>query len=86
VGLEVGAQEGDQGGRDGDGPDFVGGAVFEAAGLAGGGGVLEVGEEPVGEGLGGEGFAVLAAGDGPPDPPAAFGGVADLLDVPEFRL
>ena len=46
--------------------------------------VLEVVEEPVGEGLVPERLAVLLAVDGPPDPvPAAAGVVADLPGVPE---
>src|SRR5690349_11844875 len=51
--------------------------------LAGADGVFEAGEEPFGERPGREGLAVRPTGDGPPDPPTALGGVADLLDVPE---
>jgi hypothetical protein len=48
------------------------------------GGVLEVVEEPVGEGLVLERLAVLLAVDGPPDPVASAAGVVgDLLGVPE---
>ena len=45
--------------------------------------VFEAGEEPFGDLPDGEGLAMRAAGDAPPDPPPAFGGVGDLLNVPE---
>jgi len=55
-----------------------------AEGPAVAGGVLEVVEEPVGEGLVLERLAVLLPVDGPPDPvPPAAGVVGDLLRVPE---
>jgi hypothetical protein len=50
VALEVGAEDLDQDGRDGDGPGLVLGAVFQAAGLAGG---AVVGPVAAGAGRGG---------------------------------
>src|SRR5580693_8700622 len=61
----------------------VGQAGAGAEGTAVVGRVLQPGEEPVGEGLGLERLAVLAAVDRPPDPEPACAAVADLLDVPE---
>jgi hypothetical protein len=69
--------------------DVAGGLLLPGGGqpgdrverLAGADGVLEAGQEPVGERPGREGLAVRPAGDGTPDPPPALGGVADLLDV-----